>query len=105
MGRYFLIPSFVSRSKTCTRFVDILYISPTSVIVPRQGKHGSDTEIYTTIGEFDEIRFNYMFDMYSSPPQTHLTAVECVRMLHGNMNPFDPVGVYFRTVCINLNDD
>jgi hypothetical protein len=58
---------------------------------PAQGKHGSDTEVYTTIGDFDEDKFHYMFDMYSSVPHTHLTFPQGVRMLHGNMNPFDPV--------------
>ncbi|KAF8168495.1 Caleosin [Crassisporium funariophilum] len=57
-----------------------------------RGKHGSDSEIYTTIGEFDNERFNYIFDMYSSEPHTHLTFAEGVRMLHGNMNAFDPFG-------------
>lgn len=58
---------------------------------PFQGKHGSDSESYTQLGEFDPKRFNYIFDMYSSEPHTHLTFLEGVRMLHGNRNPFDPV--------------
>ncbi|KAF9482357.1 Caleosin-domain-containing protein [Pholiota conissans] len=57
-----------------------------------KGKHGSDTETYTTIGEFDDNRFNYIFNMYSSDPHTHLKFTEGVRMLHGNMNPFDFFG-------------
>lgn len=56
-----------------------------------QGKHGSDTEVYTTVGDFDEDKFLYIFDMYSSDPHTHITFSQGVRMLHGNMNPFDPV--------------
>ncbi|KIM39038.1 hypothetical protein M413DRAFT_447398 [Hebeloma cylindrosporum] len=57
-----------------------------------RAKHGSDTEVYTTVGDFDEDKFFYIFDMYSSDPHTHLTFSQGVRMLHGNMNPFDPFG-------------
>jgi hypothetical protein len=64
--------------------------------LPIQGKHGSDSESYTQLGEFDAKRFDYIFDMYSSEPHTHLTFTEGVRMLHGNRNPFDPVrSLYF----------
>ena len=65
--------------------------SDTNSDTTAQGKHGSDTEAYTTVGDFDEDKFFYIFDMYSSPPHTHLTFAQGVRMLHGNMNPFDPV--------------
>ncbi|KDR68763.1 hypothetical protein GALMADRAFT_104601 [Galerina marginata CBS 339.88] len=57
-----------------------------------RGKHGSDTSAYTTVGEFDNDRFNHIFDMYSAEPHTHLTFSQGVRMLHGNMNPFDFFG-------------
>ncbi|TFK38730.1 Caleosin [Crucibulum laeve] len=57
-----------------------------------KAKHGSDTESYTKIGEFDESRFNYTFDMYSEPPHTHLSFGEGLRMLRGNRNPWDPFG-------------
>ncbi|KAF7785177.1 hypothetical protein Agabi119p4_1342 [Agaricus bisporus var. burnettii] len=57
-----------------------------------RAKHGSDTESYTTTGEFDEKRFNYIFNMYSQPPHNALSFREGVRMLHGNMDAFDPFG-------------
>lgn len=56
-----------------------------------QGKHGSDSEAYNQLGEFDSRRFDYIFDIYSSEPHSHLTFLEGIRMLHGNRNPFDPV--------------
>jgi hypothetical protein len=59
--------------------------------LPLQGKHGSDSEAYTQVGEFDVTRFNYTFDIYSSEPHTHLTFTEGVRMVHGNRNAYDPV--------------
>ncbi|KAF8907670.1 Caleosin [Gymnopilus junonius] len=40
--------------------------------------------------DFDNERFNKIFDMYSAAPHTHLTFSQGMRMLHGNMNPFDP---------------
>ncbi|KAF9449329.1 Caleosin-domain-containing protein [Macrolepiota fuliginosa MF-IS2] len=55
-------------------------------------KHGSDSESYTTTGEFDENRFDTVFNMYSKPPHEQLSFTEGVRMIHGNMNPFDPFG-------------
>ncbi|PPQ69202.1 hypothetical protein CVT26_003642 [Gymnopilus dilepis] len=57
-----------------------------------RAKHGSDSEAYDTLGDFDNERFNKIFDMYSSAPHTHLTFTQGVRMLHGNMNPFDFFG-------------
>ncbi|KAG6910619.1 hypothetical protein DXG01_009128 [Tephrocybe rancida] len=57
-----------------------------------RGKHGSDTESYTSTGAFDEDRFDYIFDLYSSKPHTHMTFNESVRMVYGNRNPFDPFG-------------
>ncbi|KAG6828411.1 hypothetical protein H0H92_008075 [Tricholoma furcatifolium] len=57
-----------------------------------KGKHGSDTESYTSTGAFDEERFNYVFDLYSSKPHTHMTFEEGICMLQGNRNPFDPFG-------------
>ncbi|KIK04218.1 hypothetical protein K443DRAFT_676182 [Laccaria amethystina LaAM-08-1] len=57
-----------------------------------RGKHGSDSGAYTTVGEFDNDRFNKIFDMYSSPPHKEMTFMEGVRMLHGNMNPYDFFG-------------
>ncbi|KAF8972530.1 Caleosin [Flammula alnicola] len=63
-----------------------------------RGKHGSDSEVYTTLGEFDNDRFNYMFDMYSSEPHTHLKFNEGVRMVHGNMNPYDFFGWFAATL-------
>ncbi|KAF5356093.1 hypothetical protein D9756_004387 [Leucocoprinus leucothites] len=57
-----------------------------------RAKHGSDSESYTTTGEFDEKRFNAIFEMYSQPPHNKLSFTEGVRMIHGNMNPFDPFG-------------
>jgi peroxygenase len=56
-----------------------------------KAKHGSDTEAYTSTGEFDEKRFNYIFDMYSQPPHNALSFWEGIRMIHGNMDGFDPV--------------
>ncbi|KAF8635869.1 hypothetical protein AX15_000058 [Amanita polypyramis BW_CC] len=57
-----------------------------------RAKHGSDSESYTSIGEFDKNRFEYLFQMYSSPPHTHLDLWEGVRMLYGNREVYDPVG-------------
>ncbi|PPQ87850.1 hypothetical protein CVT25_009502 [Psilocybe cyanescens] len=57
-----------------------------------RGKHGSDSGAYTTIGEFDDNRFDYIFNMYSPEPHTHLTFSEGVHMVHGNRNPYDPFG-------------
>ncbi|KAJ3564720.1 hypothetical protein NP233_g8113 [Leucocoprinus birnbaumii] len=57
-----------------------------------RAKHGSDSESYTTTGEFDESRFDNIFNMYSKPPHDKISFTEGVRMIHGNMNPFDPFG-------------
>ncbi|KAH9487309.1 putative peroxygenase 3 [Psilocybe cubensis] len=57
-----------------------------------RAKHGSDSGVYTTLGEFDDNRFEYIFNMYSTEPHTHLTFTEGVRMVHGNRNPYDPFG-------------
>ncbi|KAJ7100865.1 Caleosin [Mycena belliarum] len=54
--------------------------------------HGSDSASYTPTGDLDEHRFNYMFDLYSSPPNTHLSFSEGVRMIRGNRNLFDFFG-------------
>ena len=42
--------------------------------------------------------------MYSSDPHTHLTFPQGVRMLHGNMNPFDPVrsSIYYYDILLTL---
>ncbi|KAF5339345.1 hypothetical protein D9611_009853 [Ephemerocybe angulata] len=57
-----------------------------------RAKHGSDSEAYTQIGEFDDARFNYMFNMYTKKPHTHMTLKEMARMIHGNMDPWDFFG-------------
>ncbi|RXW21105.1 hypothetical protein EST38_g4765 [Candolleomyces aberdarensis] len=57
-----------------------------------RAKHGSDSEVYTKIGEYDDGRFNYMFKMYTAAPHTHMTLAEAIHMVHCNMNPWDPVG-------------
>ncbi|PPR08045.1 hypothetical protein CVT24_010844 [Panaeolus cyanescens] len=57
-----------------------------------RAKHGSTTGSYTAIGEFDQTRFNSMFDTYSSEPHTHLTFWEGVRMVRGNRDAFDMFG-------------
>ncbi|KAF9449328.1 Caleosin-domain-containing protein [Macrolepiota fuliginosa MF-IS2] len=57
-----------------------------------KAKHGSDTEIYTTTGVFDDNRFNYMFDMYTQEPHMHMTLGEMFTMLQGDRNPYDPFG-------------
>lgn len=57
-----------------------------------RAKHGSDSEAYTGIGEFDEKRFDYVFDMYTMHPHSHMNFWEAMRMVHGNMDPWDPFG-------------
>ncbi|KAJ7041611.1 Caleosin [Mycena alexandri] len=54
--------------------------------------HGSDSGSYTQTGEFDERRFDYVFDLYSAPPHTHLSFKEGVRMVRGNRNVYDFFG-------------
>ncbi|KAJ7256193.1 Caleosin related protein-domain-containing protein [Mycena haematopus] len=54
--------------------------------------HGSDTGTFTQTGELDQRRFDYVFTLYSSPPHTHLTFQEGVRMLHGNRKMYDLFG-------------
>ncbi|KAF9042224.1 Caleosin [Panaeolus papilionaceus] len=54
--------------------------------------HGSSSGSYTVTGEFDQARFNSIFDTYSSEPHTHLTFWEGVRMIRGNRNLFDFFG-------------
>ncbi|KAJ7488977.1 Caleosin [Mycena latifolia] len=54
--------------------------------------HGSDSGSYTQTGDLDEHRFNYMFDLYSTPPNTHLSFREGVRMIRGNRNLCDFFG-------------
>ncbi|KAJ6598108.1 Caleosin [Mycena vulgaris] len=54
--------------------------------------HGSDSGSYTQTGDLDEHRFNYMFDLFSSPPNTHLSFAEGVRMIRGNRNLMDFFG-------------
>ncbi|KAF8742611.1 hypothetical protein AX14_003244 [Amanita brunnescens Koide BX004] len=56
-----------------------------------RGKHGSDTESYTPLGVWDEKRFDCIFDMYSSPPHTHIGFWQGARMVYGNRDVFDPV--------------
>ncbi|RDB21536.1 putative peroxygenase 3 [Hypsizygus marmoreus] len=62
-----------------------------------RGRHGSDTASYTATGQFDEDRFNYVFNMYSSKPHTSLTFTEGVRMLYGNREAFDFFGWFAAT--------
>lgn len=57
-----------------------------------RAKHGSDSEVYTGTGEFDQSRFNYVFDMYTQKPHSHMTFEEAMHMVHGNMNPWDVFG-------------
>ncbi|KAF8798294.1 Caleosin-domain-containing protein [Phlegmacium glaucopus] len=56
-----------------------------------RAKHGSDSEAYNSIGDFDEKRFESIFKMYSSDG-SHLTMKEGICMLHGNRNAFDLFG-------------
>jgi hypothetical protein len=56
--------------------------------------HGSDSGAFTQNGDLDERRFDYVFSMYSTPPHTHLTFAEGVRMLRGNRNVCDLVSPY-----------
>ncbi|KAJ7437441.1 Caleosin related protein-domain-containing protein [Mycena galericulata] len=64
------------------------------ILVPgiHRALHGSDTGTYTQLGELDERRFNYVFDLYSAPPHTHLSFGEGVNMLRGNRNLYDFFG-------------
>ncbi|KAJ6607689.1 Caleosin [Mycena sp. CBHHK59/15] len=62
-----------------------------------RAEHGSDSGSYTPTGALDEHRFNYIFDLYSAPPHTHLSFTEGVRMIRGNRNLFDFFG-WFATV-------
>ncbi|KAJ7209414.1 calcium binding protein Caleosin [Mycena rebaudengoi] len=55
-------------------------------------EHGSDSASYTTTGDLDEHRFNYIFNLYSAPPHTHLSFNEGVRMLQANRDLFDFFG-------------
>ncbi|KAF8349281.1 Caleosin [Amanita rubescens] len=57
-----------------------------------RGKHGSDTASYTSVGSWDEKRFEHIFDMYSSPPHTHISFWQGIRMVYGNRDVFDPFG-------------
>ncbi|TFK71704.1 Caleosin-domain-containing protein [Pluteus cervinus] len=57
-----------------------------------RGKHGSDSEVYTSTGEFSKDRFEYIFKMYSAPPHESMSFNEGVRMLQGNRNVNDPFG-------------
>lgn len=77
---------YASGKENCCKSLQDYYTDSSS-----KGKHGSDSESYTTTGEFDESRFTSIFNMYSQPPHDKLSFVEGVRMIHGNMNPFDPV--------------
>lgn len=60
-----------------------------------RAKHGSDSEVYTKIGDYDNERFNSMFELYTVPPHTHMTFAEAVHMVHCNMDPWDPVRQVF----------
>ncbi|KAF8642859.1 hypothetical protein AX16_009366 [Volvariella volvacea WC 439] len=62
-----------------------------------RAKHGSDTEAYTQTGEFDERRFNTIWNMYSSAPHKEMSFWEGVRMLYGNRNAFDLFGWFAAT--------
>ncbi|KAJ7823377.1 Caleosin [Mycena leptocephala] len=53
---------------------------------------------FTQNGDLDERRFDYVFSMYSTPPHTHLTFAEGVRMLRGNRNVCDLFG-WFAAAC------
>jgi hypothetical protein len=98
-----LLPSQNQAHASCKSSFEIIrpYINSDT---PAQAKHGSDTEVYNTIGDFDDDKFDYIFDMYSSDPHTHLTFPQGVRMLHGNMNPFDPVrsSIYYYDTSLTL---
>ncbi|KAJ7256062.1 Caleosin related protein-domain-containing protein [Mycena rebaudengoi] len=56
-------------------------------------EHGSDSGCYTPAGELDEHRFNYIFNLYTAPPHTHISLIEGVRMIRGNRNIFDIFGL------------
>lgn len=66
-----------------------------------RAKHGSDSEVYTKTGEYDNARFEETFRMYTKPPHTHIHWTEVLRMLHGNMDPFDFVS-RFESVVVSL---
>ncbi|KAJ7443716.1 Caleosin [Mycena latifolia] len=63
--------------------------------VPRihRALHGSDSGSFTQTGDLDENRFNYVFNLYSSPPHTHLSFTEGVRMIRGNRSVWDFFGL------------
>jgi len=54
-----------------------------------KAKHGSDTGAYTQIGDYDDARLDYIFNMYTPPPHTHMTFHQMMKMVHGNMMPWD----------------
>ncbi|KAJ8518903.1 hypothetical protein ONZ45_g4077 [Pleurotus djamor] len=55
-------------------------------------KHGSDSEIYTSRGDFDENRFEYSFNANTQPPHTQISWKEVEGFLNTNKNAYDPVG-------------
>jgi hypothetical protein len=54
-----------------------------------RAKHGSDSEVYTQTGDYDNDRFNEIFRMYTKAPHTHIQWSEVLHMMHGNLDPFD----------------
>ncbi|KAJ7209417.1 Caleosin related protein-domain-containing protein [Mycena rebaudengoi] len=58
-----------------------------------RAEHGSDSGSYTPAGELDERRFNYIFNLYTAPPHTHISFIEGVRMIRGNRSIFDIFGL------------
>ena len=106
-GTWIPDPLFRLKINRMHRASIFFYTFPTTPKPANQGKHGSDSEVFTSTGEFDDERFNNVFDMYSEDPHTHLTFWQGVRMVHGNLNLFDPVctlylGIYARQINTHL---
>lgn len=78
------------RLRICTAYVRT-FLNEVEIqrLIELQAMHGSSSGSYTVTGEFDQARFNSIFDTYSSEPHTHLTFWEGVRMIRGNRNLFD----------------
>ncbi|KAJ8461916.1 hypothetical protein ONZ45_g18120 [Pleurotus djamor] len=55
----------------------------------RLAKHGSDSEIFTSEGDFDEARFD---EANTQPPHTQISWSETMRFVRSSRNAFDPVG-------------
>nr|GAT60439.1 predicted protein [Mycena chlorophos] len=54
--------------------------------------HGSDSASYTQDGEFDQHRFDLLFERFTAPPHTHMSFSEGVSMVRANRNAYDPFG-------------